>query len=306
MRKVRVGNVELQLAEPVERAATWIGRGELIDQLLACWTLVTDDDLPLCPRIVGQPGMGKTTLAQAAGARIGLPVFIYQCTMDTRPEDLLVTPVLTEGQRISYHASPLVTAMLDGGVVILDEANRMSEKSWASLAPLLDDRRYVESVIAGTRIQASPEFRCCVTMNNDASTYEVPDYITSRLQPLIEVGFPDADDELSILSYNVAFAPGDLLRMTVDLLQAAHGYRLGYSTRDGVNIMRYALKLEKAALEPDLPTAFHRAVEQILGAGAEDVEARARGHFMLGNMQDLSGFFTTEEDLDDDDDDDDD
>jgi len=33
-----------------------------------------------------------------------------------------------------------VTAMLRGGIVILDEGNRMSEKSWASLAPLLDNK----------------------------------------------------------------------------------------------------------------------------------------------------------------------
>ena len=40
-------------------------------------------------------------------------------------------------------------AMLRGGVCILDEGNRMNEKSWASLAPLFDHRRYVESIVAG-------------------------------------------------------------------------------------------------------------------------------------------------------------
>ena len=71
-------------------------------------------------------------------------LYIYQCTADTRPEDLLVTPVLAESGKIVYHASPLVTAMIRGGVCILDEGNRMNEKSWACLAPLLDHRRYVE------------------------------------------------------------------------------------------------------------------------------------------------------------------
>ena len=87
----------------------------------------------------------------------GAPLFIVsnpklviaQCTADTRPEDLLVTPVLAESGKIAYHASPLVSAMLTGGVCVLDEGNRMNEKSWASLAPLLDHRRYVESVVAG-------------------------------------------------------------------------------------------------------------------------------------------------------------
>ena len=57
-----------------------------------------------------------------------------------------------------YVASPLVTAMLRGGIVILDEGNRMSEKSWASVAPLLDNRRYVESIVAGLKIKLVRNF----------------------------------------------------------------------------------------------------------------------------------------------------
>ena len=134
------------------------------------------------------------------------PLYINQCTADTRPEDLLVTPVLAESGKIAYHASPLVSAMLTGGVCVLDEGNRMNEKSWASLAPLLDHRRYVESVVAGITIPAHPDFRACVTMNEDESTYEVPDYILSRLQPTLTLGFPDRDDEMAILKYHLPFA----------------------------------------------------------------------------------------------------
>jgi hypothetical protein len=61
--------------------------------------------------------------------------------MDTRPEDLIVTPVLTPDRRVEYHASSVVSAMPTGGIAILDEGNRMPERAWASLAPLMDDRR---------------------------------------------------------------------------------------------------------------------------------------------------------------------
>ena len=299
METVRFGEVELVLGRPIPKPVEWIGSRELLDQILACWTMVTREDLPMCPRIVGKPGMGKTTLAQAAGQALQRAVYIYQCTMDTRPEDLLVTPVLSQAGRISYHASPLVTAMIRGGVVLLDEANRMSEKSWASLAPLLDNRRYVESLIAGIRVEAHQDFRCCVTMNDDASTYEVPEYIISRLQPLVELDFPTRDDEIQILSYNVDFAPQNLVEMTADFLTGAHKFRLGYTTRDGINIMRFALKLENGPQQMVLEDAFHRAVEQILGSGAEDFEAKARGPFTMGNAVDFSKFFTTQEDLED-------
>src|SRR4029078_3764096 len=127
------------------------------------------------------PGVGKTTLAYAAAREIGREAYIYQATMDTRPEDLLISPVISGAGQLRYVASPLVSAMIRGGVCILDEGNRMSEKSWASLAPLLDHRRYVESMVAGVTVKAHPEFRCAVTMNEDESTFEVPDYILSRL-----------------------------------------------------------------------------------------------------------------------------
>ena len=163
-------------------------------------------DLPLAPRLTGPPGIGKTTLAMAAARVRKQPLFINQCTADTRPEDLVVTPVLAESGKIAYHASPLVAAMITGGVCVLDEGNRMNEKSWASLAPLLDHRRYVESIVAGITIPAHADFRVCVTMNEDESTYEVPDYILSRLQPTLNLGFPSRDDELAILKYHLPFA----------------------------------------------------------------------------------------------------
>jgi hypothetical protein len=65
--------------------------------------------------------------------------------------------------------------MIKGAVCILDEGNRMNEKSWASIAPLLDHRRSVESIVAGIKIEAHPDFRCCVTMNDDSSTFDIPD-----------------------------------------------------------------------------------------------------------------------------------
>ena len=46
--------------------------------------------MPLTPRLVGTPGIGKTSLAIAGARTREQELYIYQCTADTRPEDLLI------------------------------------------------------------------------------------------------------------------------------------------------------------------------------------------------------------------------
>ena len=274
---VKIEGVRLFLAQPDRSAGEWIGQQEILKQLLACWLTVDKHDLPLAPRLVGMPGIGKTTLGMAAARARQQELYIYQCTADTRPEDLLVTPVLAEDSKIAYHASPLVTAMIRGAVCILDEGNRMNEKSWASLAPLLDHRRYVESMVAGITVPAHPEFRCAVTMNEDESTFEVPDYILSRLQPTLTVGFPSRHDELAILRYHLPFAEVEMLNLTVEFLQSAHDLKLDFSTRDGINMLRYAIK--RLAQDKQHPlgkdAVWREALEKCLGEDALDLQALA-------------------------------
>jgi MoxR-like ATPase len=275
---VEIGGVVLHLSAPDTTEQGWIGQDAVLRQLLACWLVVDPTDRPLSPRLIGLPGIGKTTLAMAAARLRKQPLYINQCTADTRPEDLLVTPVLAESGKLAYHASPLVSAMLTGGVCVLDEGNRMNEKSWASLAPLLDHRRYVESVVAGITIPAHADFRAAVTMNEDESTYEVPDYILSRLQPTLTLGFPNRDDEMAILRYHLPFARAELLALTVDFLQQAHELRLDFSPRDGINILRYAIK--RMAQDPEHPLgqdeAWREALLCVLGEEAGDLEELAR------------------------------
>ncbi|MEC7839128.1 MAG: AAA family ATPase [Chlamydiota bacterium] len=267
---INIQGVELALGFPDEFTFEWIGQKDVMDQLLAAWLVIDKDDIPLNPRLIGKPGVGKTTLAYAAAKSLNKDVYIYQCTMDTRPEDLLITPVVDKSGGIRYVASTLVTAMIKGGVCILDEANRMSEKSWASLAPLLDTRRYIESIVAGLKVSAHPEFRICVTMNDDASTFEIPEYIHSRLQPQIYLDFPEAEEERRILQENLPFVDENIMEYVVSFLQRAHANNDNYTVRDGINIARYAAKRLKSlnGAKVDVHSLIRQAVIMTLGEEA--------------------------------------
>ena len=118
---VEMEGIALHLAHPDELSVTWVGQDEVMRQLLAAWLVVDPQDLPMNPRLLGKPGVGKTTLAYAAAKRLGREVYILQATVDTRPEDLLITPVVEGVAQLKYVASPLVTAMIRGGVAVLDD-----------------------------------------------------------------------------------------------------------------------------------------------------------------------------------------
>ena len=256
---VDIASVPIQIAPADEFEGRWIGQDEPMRQLLASWYVLGTSDLPMNPRLVGKPGVGKTTLACAAARRLSRETYILQATSDTRPTDLLLTP-----GKLAFLASPLVSAMIRGGVFVLDEANRMSERCWASLAPLLDHRRYVESLEAGIKIKAHPLFRLVATMNEDASTFDLPSYIHSRLQPRILIDFPAESEELAILRENLPFADDQMIRYVNGFLRQAHAMEEPLTVRDGINAVRYAMKLHMH-LGVDRKTAIRRAFADTLG-----------------------------------------
>lgn len=276
MEKIKIEGIEIELAPEDTLDVKWVGNQFVKDQLKAAWLKIHPKDIPLNPRLIGKPGVGKTTLACAVAKELNKPFWIFQATVDTRPEDLLITPVISSEGKIKYVASGIVTAMIKGGVAILDEGNRMGEKSWASLAPLLDHRRYIESIIVGIKIYAHEGFRFVTTMNEDASTFEVPEYIQSRLQPSIYIDFADADEEKEIIFANIPFATKEIVNYVVNFLQRAHLEDEPYSIRDGINITRLILKLAyqkysltennlKKLSEKQLKELMYFSVQQILG-----------------------------------------
>ena len=126
--------------------------------------------------------------------------------------------------------------------------------------------------------RAAERSRAAVTMNEDESTFEIPDYILSRLQPTLKVGFPNKQDEMAILQYHLPFAESEMLAMTVEFLQHSHELKLDFSPRDGINLLRFALKrmLQDGSHPISRDDAWQEALEKCLGDDAVDLEALAQ------------------------------
>jgi MoxR-like ATPase len=135
---------------------------------------------------------------------------------------------------------------------------------------LLDHRRSVDSVVSGVTINAHEDFRFATTMNEDASTYEVPEYIHSRLMPQITIDFPEEDEEREILRTQVSGVDDEVLEYVLSFLRAAHRADLRYSVRDGINIARYAMKILRRREAKNSKQAVDTALR--LAIGDEEAE----------------------------------
>ena len=123
--------------------------------------------------------------------------------------------------------------------------------------------------MAGIKIKAHPQFRMVTTMNDDASTFELPEYIHSRLQPQILIDFPERDEEYQILKENLPFAEDHILNYVTEFLQQAHAADERYTVRDGINIGRFAIKLKSLATGRSHETeALETAIIETLGEEA--------------------------------------
>ena len=71
LRTVNLDGVTLHLAHPDELPIRWVGQDELMKQLMAAWMIVEPRDVPMSPRLLGKPGVGKTTLAYAVATADG-------------------------------------------------------------------------------------------------------------------------------------------------------------------------------------------------------------------------------------------
>jgi len=263
--KVRIENIEISLVSPYQGDDLWLGRQVPLEQLRAALLRLDTQDQYLYPCVIGKPGVGKTTLACTCAAELEHEVYMLQATVDKRPEDLIITPQPPEDHRFTYSASAIVSAMIRGGTVILDEGNRMPERSWAALASLLDHRRYVEADLPKVLIRAHDDFRFIVTMNEDPSTFDLPENIVSRLRPRITLEFPSWKEEETILRYHLPFVNDEVITYTLNFLQNAHKAGHNASTRDGLYIASYANKLIHQKGKTNINFIMTTAVSQMVG-----------------------------------------
>ena len=145
------------------------------------------------------PGVGKTTLALALAQSLDLSFGRIQFTPDTLPGD--VTGYSTIDLRtgaLQFHEGPVLH-----NIVLADEINRTSPKTQASLLEVMAERQ----VTAEGQTYALPQPFMVIATENPiefAGTYHLPEAQLDRFLMRISMGYPDEDDELTMLRARLA------------------------------------------------------------------------------------------------------
>ena len=240
------------------------------------------------------PGLGKTTLAHALAATLGLEFQRVQFTSDLLPADIVGVSVFDpQARRFEFHPGPVFTQVL-----LADEINRAPPRTQSALLEAMAEQQV--TVDGSTHALPAPFFVIATQNPVDLSgTYPLPDSQLDRFLMRLALGYPGPDAERELLAGQdrrslIASAVPVLSRADVITLREAvlqvhasdalidyvqallarsrkhPGVRVGLSPRAGLALLRaakaYALLLGRNHARPEdvqalfAPVAAHRLV----------------------------------------------
>lgn len=196
MNTVLVGSKQVLLSEPydpfIKHWRGLVGNEHVLRRVLAAW-MRQPGMPPMTPLLVGPPGVGKNQIVYELARITGKRLWIFQGHEDVTAADHTCTVRFSDEpkRKIDYKLSDAATAAREGGILFIDEVAKERPAALASLVPLLDERGYIDATDLGERIHCHPQFRCiCATNALDIALDVLPDFIASRLRPVIHVGAP--------------------------------------------------------------------------------------------------------------------
>ncbi len=161
--------------------------------------------------IEGMPGEGKTTLAQAIAAVIGLDYQRIQFTNDLLPTDILGLSMYSrENESFTFHPGPVFSQLL-----LVDEVNRATPKTQSALLEAMAEKQV--TIEGKTRPLPTP-FNVIATQNptEQLGTYPLPESQLDRFLMRLQLGYASREAERAILI-------GEDRRSLIDRLQSVVG-----------------------------------------------------------------------------------
>ncbi len=283
-------------------AAVVVGQREVTEQLLGALLVeghVLLDDVP---------GVGKTTLARAVARSLDLTFRRIQCTPDLVPSDITGVSIYDQrAEAFEYRPGPLAA-----NVVLVDEINRATPRAQSALLEAMQERQ----VTVDETTHSLPDPFLVIATQNPVElegTFPLPEAQLDRFLFLLNLGYPDADDEDTILrihgpanvradSLEPILSPADIAKLRGEV----RAVRVGDAVRRyAVEIVRGTRRIDGVDLgaSPRAALALYRAAQAhaaIRGRAyvlPDDVKAQAvavlRHRLFLGADAQMRGRTTT-------------
>ena len=166
-----------------------VGQRQMVDLLV---TAILADGHVL---IEGVPGVAKTLTAKLLSRVISVDFARIQFTPDLMPSDVLGTSVFNvKTSEFQFKQGPIFS-----NIVLIDEINRAPAKTQAALFEVMEERQV--TIDGKTYLMAAP-YLVVATQNpiEHEGTYRLPEAQLDRFLFKIQVGYPDLEEEISIIN----------------------------------------------------------------------------------------------------------
>jgi MoxR-like ATPase len=144
------------------------------------------------------PGVGKSMLARALSASMGMDTARVQCTPDMLPGDITGSSVIdSQTMTLRFRPGPVFT-----NVLLVDEVNRATPKTQSAMLECMAER----TVTAEGKSNPLPApFLVLATQNpvEQAGTFPLPEAQLDRFLFKLKMGYPDEAAELLVMRGNV-------------------------------------------------------------------------------------------------------
>ncbi|MEM6470777.1 MAG: AAA family ATPase [Planctomycetota bacterium] len=146
--------------------------------------------------LMGVPGLAKTLLVSKLAETMSLEFSRIQFTPDLMPMDITGTDILQDdgaGRREFQFAKGPVFA----NIILADEINRAPPKTQAALLEAMQEQRIT---VVGKGFDLPSPFMVLATQNpvEQEGTYPLPEAQLDRFMALIELDYPNEEEEISI------------------------------------------------------------------------------------------------------------
>ena len=159
--------------------------------------------------IEGLPGLGKTHLAKALAASLGLQGARVQCTPDLMPADVTGAEVFVTdaggASRFEFRPGPVFAQL-----VLVDEINRATPRTQAALLEAMQERQVTQGGVS----HRLPEPFCVLATQNPIElegTYPLPEAQLDRFLFKLQVAFPPREALRAMLDVSLDAEPSETL-----------------------------------------------------------------------------------------------